>query len=69
MEITAFIVAMILLYAIHLGRDVSINVRLLGTKASLEVSDQHSARGASLDRGHTAAGDQTDTNDTSSLHE
>jgi hypothetical protein len=34
--------AMIPIYAIHLGRDVKLNVKLLGTDASLEVTDhQH----------------------------
>ena len=44
MEMAGFalgVVAIVLLYAVHLGRDVRLNIRLPGTDASLEVRDQH----------------------------
>ena len=43
MKMTIFvvvIVAMILFYAIHLGRGVKLEVRLPGTDASLEITDR-----------------------------
>ena len=35
------VVAIVLLYAVRLGRHVKLNIRLPGTDASLEVTDQH----------------------------
>ena len=35
------VVAIVLLYAVHLGRHVRLNIRFPGTDASLEVTDQH----------------------------
>ena len=42
----------ILFYAIHRGRDVRVCVRLLGTAASLEVTDRHTVTGGSGGEGH-----------------
>jgi len=43
------VVAIVLLYAIHLGRGVKLNVTLPGTGASLEVSDgRHAGRPEAL---------------------
>jgi hypothetical protein len=66
MEITALwmvVVAIVLLYAIHLGRGVKLSVRLPGTGASLEVSDgRHAERIESLSPGPTGPdGDATDS--------
>ena len=58
MKMTALwvvVVAIVLLYAIHLGRGVKLSVRLPGTGASLEVSDGRRAEWAEiLRRGRTA---------------
>ena len=43
------VVAIVLLYAIHLGRGVKLSVRLPGTGASLEVSNgRHAGRPEAL---------------------
>lgn len=47
-------VALILLYAIHLGRDVKLSVKLPGTGASLEVTDQRTKQLTTLSQGHIA---------------
>ncbi len=56
------VVAIVLLYAIHLGRGVKLSVRLPGTGASLEVSDgRHVERTETLSPGPTGTGnDATD---------
>lgn len=52
------VVAIVLLYAIHLGRGVKLSVRLPGTGASLEVSDgRHAGRTETLSAGPTGVGD------------
>ena len=52
------VVAVVLLYAIHLGRGVKLSVRLPGTGASLEVSDgRHAGRTETLNPGPIGAGD------------
>ena len=52
------VVAIVLLYAIHLGRGVKLSVRLPGTGASLEVSDgRHAVRTETLSPGPTGASD------------
>ena len=51
------VVAIVLLYAIHLGRGVKLSVRLPGAGASLEVSDgRHAGRTETLNPGRTQAG-------------
>ena len=52
------VVAIVLLYAIHLGRGVKLSVSLPGTGASLEeVSDgRHAGRPGTLSPGPTGAG-------------
>ena len=52
------VVAIVLLYAIHLGRGVKLSVRLPGTGASLEVSD-----GRHAERIETLSPDPTGTSD------
>ena len=54
MKMTLFavvvLVAMVLFYAIHLGRGVKLQVKLPGTDASLEITDdQHSGHAETLD--------------------
>ena len=52
------VVAIVLLYAIHLGRGVKLSVRLPGTGASLEVSDgRHAERIEPLRPGPAGTGD------------
>lgn len=52
------VVAIVLLYAIHLGRGVKLSVRFPGTGASLEVSDgRHAERAETLSPGPTVPGD------------
>ena len=61
MEITALwvvLVAIVLLYAIHLGRGVKLSVRLPGTGASLEVTDRHAGRTEPSVRSPKGAGDE-----------
>lgn len=58
------VVAIVLLYAIHLGRGVKLSVRLPGSGASLEVSDGRQAGGTqwgtqTLSPGPTVPGDDT----------
>ena len=54
------VVAIVLLYAIHLGRGVKLSVRLPGTGASLEVSDgRHAERIETLSPGPTGTSDDT----------
>ena len=51
------VVAIVLLYAIHLGRGVKLSVSLPGTGASLEVSDgRHAGRPGTLSPRPTGAG-------------
>lgn len=61
MEMTVLwvvVVAVVLLYAIHLGRRVKLSVTFPGTGASLEVSDgRHAGRTETLSPGSTGAGD------------
>lgn len=48
-----FLVFMAMLfYAIHRGRDITFRVGLLGTNASLEVTDRHTRTGASGGEDH-----------------
>ena len=54
--------ALIVLYAIHLGRDVKLNVRLPGTGASLEVTGQRTEQTEILSQGHA---DDSDIDDAS----
>ena len=52
------VVAIVLLYAIHLGRGVKLSVSLPGTGASLEVSDgRHAERTETLRPGPTGPDD------------
>ena len=56
------VVAIVLLYAIHLGRGVKLSVRLPGTGASLEVGDgRHAGRTESLSLEPVAGDDATDS--------
>ena len=56
------VVAIVLLYAIHLGRGVKLSVRLPGTGASLEVSDdRHAGRTETLSPEPVAGDDATDS--------
>ena len=51
------VVAIVLLYAIRLGRGVKLSVRLPGTGASLEVSDgRHAERTETRSPGPTGTG-------------
>ncbi len=51
------VVAIVLLYAIHLGRGVKLSVSLPGTGASLEVSDgRRAGQPGTLSPGPTGAG-------------
>ena len=57
MVLWVVVVAIVLLYAIHLGRGVKLSVRLPGTGASLEVSDgRHAGRTETLSPGPRGAG-------------
>ena len=62
MTILMVAVAIVLLYAIHLGRGVKLNVRLPGTGASLEVTHRHAGRTEARSLVPTGAGaDATDS--------
>lgn len=54
------VVAIVLLYAIHLGRGVKLSVRLPGSGASLEVSDgRHAGRTDALSPDPIGTGNHT----------
>ena len=49
-------VAVVILYAIHRGKDVKLSVEFPGTGASLEVTDRHAGSAETLSPGPTRAG-------------
>ena len=61
MNMTVLLVvgAMILIFAIYLGRDVKFSVNVWGTRASLEVSDQHAGHTQTVSQRYAPAATQT----------
>lgn len=60
MTILLVTVAMILIFAICLGRDVKFSINVWGTRASLEVSDQHAGHTQTVGQGHATAATRTE---------
>ena len=60
MTVLLVAVAMILVFAICLGRDIKFSINVWGTRASLEVSDQHAGHTQTVGQGHATAATRTE---------